>query len=152
MPDVHDSATRSRNMSAIKGSDTKPEVTVRKGLHRRGLRYNLHAKRLPGRPDLVFPKYRAIVFVHGCFWHSHDCHLFKMPSTRPDFWAKKLARNKQLDLEVLSALHQQSWRTLIIWECALKGRSKLGEEALLDSASEWIRGDNPECEIAGSSA
>ena len=95
MNDVVDSATRSRMMSGIKGKNTKPELMVRSGLHRLGYRFRLHRKDLPGKPDLVFAKHRAVIFVHGCFWHYHDCHLFKMPSTRREFWETKIGRNRR---------------------------------------------------------
>src|SRR3546814_8720017 len=84
-------------MAAIKGSHTKPELLIRKALHAAGLRYRLHVKDLPGKPDLVFPRHRAVVFVNGCFWHRHDCHLFKWPATRQDFWREKIGRNVRSD-------------------------------------------------------
>src|SRR3546814_19210603 len=92
MADVHDAATRRRNMAAIKGSHTKPELLIRKALHAAGLRYRLHVKDLPGKPDLVFPRPRAVVFVTGCFWHGQDCHRFKWPAPRTDFWRAKITR------------------------------------------------------------
>ena len=97
MPDVHDEATRSRNMAAIRGADTKPELIIRKGLHRLGLRYRLNVKGLPGKPDLVLARYKAILFVHGCFWHGHDCALFKLPGTRTAFWRNKIHGNAERD-------------------------------------------------------
>jgi len=149
LPEVVDAATRSRLMSGIRGKDTKPELLIRKGLFARGFRYRLHSPRVSGKPDLVLPKYRATVFVHGCFWHGHGCHLFKMPSTRPQFWAAKLERNRQRDREVRAALLETGWRILVIWECALKGKTRLDPGAMLDTASEWIRGDLKEGEISG---
>ena len=93
MADVVDRKTRSRMMSGIRGKNTRPELLIRKGLHARGFRFRLHDKRLPGKPDLVLPKYSAVIFVHGCFWHGHDCHLFKWPQSRREFWRKKITRN-----------------------------------------------------------
>ena len=94
MVDVHDKATRSRNMSRIQDKNTKPELIIREGLHRQGFRYRLHSPRLPGKPDMVFPKPRAIILINGCFWHQHECHLFKWPKTRKDFWQKKIFSNR----------------------------------------------------------
>lgn len=136
-------------MSGIHGKDTKPELMIRKGLHARGFRYRLHSRKVDGKPDLILPKYRATVFVHGCFWHSHHCHLFKMPSTRTGFWSAKLARNRQRDGDVLAALHETGWRVLLIWECALKGKNRFDLKTVLDIASDWIRSDQSEGEISG---
>lgn len=136
-------------MSGIRGKDTKPELLVRKALHRRGFRFRLHPKDVPGKPDLVLPKWRAAILVHGCFWHGHDCHLFRMPSTRRDFWETKIRRNRERDAEVRSALADTGWRRLVIWECALKGKVRLDFELLINRTSSWIKGSDPESEIAG---
>ena len=149
MPDVVDRQTRSRMMSGIRGKDTKPEITVRKGLHARGFRYRLHDKTAAGKPDLILPRYRAAIFVHGCFWHQHGCHLFKMPSTRRDFWMEKLAANRKRDAKVRTALLNSGWRILTIWECALKGRTRLEFSDVIDVASAWITGQEIEGEVAG---
>ncbi len=125
-------------MAAIRGADTKPELIIRKGLHARGFRYRLHDRRLPGRPDLVFPARRAVVFVHGCFWHGHDCPLFVMPKTRTEFWSDKIAGNRTRDEAVINALQESGWRTGIVWECALKGRQRLGTDAVIDMLSAWL--------------
>jgi DNA mismatch endonuclease, patch repair protein len=147
--DIVDRETRSRMMSGIKGKDTLPELLVRRELFARGFRYRLHYAGLPGKPDLVFPKYRAAIFVNGCFWHGHDCHLFKFPSTRQAFWRTKIERNRQKDAEVRRALHQQGWRTLTIWECALKGRTKRPLEVVLDLATSWLCSSEQDLEIGG---
>lgn len=126
-------------MAAIRGSHTKPEMQIRQALHAIGLRYRLHAKELPGKPDLVFPRYRAVVFVNGCFWHRHDCHLFKWPGTRQDFWREKIARNVENDAKTMEALRQAGWRVAVVWECALKGRTKLNEGEAIHCLSTWIR-------------
>lgn len=149
MPDIVDAETRSRMMSGIRGKDTKPELLIRKGLHARGFRFRLHAKNVPGKPDLIFPRYRATIFVHGCFWHRHDCHLFKMPSTGTEFWRTKLDRNRARDTEVRCALLNAGWRVLVIWECALKGKIRLDLNEALDRAGAWIRSNDTEGLIEG---
>lgn len=121
MADVVDKATRSRMMSGIQGKNTKPELLVRKFLHGRGLRYRLHAKELPGKPDLVFPKYKAVVFVHGCFWHQHaGCKYASMPRSREHFWANKLSENVARDTYQIAALEELGWHVFVVWECELR--------------------------------
>lgn len=136
-------------MSGIRGKNTKPELLVRKGLHSRGYRFRLHSSKVPGKPDLVLPRHRVTIFVHGCFWHGHDCHLFKPPSTRPEFWKAKIQRNRERDAEVRNALQEASWRILVIWECALKGKSRIDMNELLDRASVWISSGEGEGVIEG---
>jgi DNA mismatch endonuclease, patch repair protein len=112
---------RSRIMRAVKGKDTQPEWTVRRLLHAAGFRYRLHAKDLPGKPDLVFPARRKIVFVHGCFWHGHDCARGnRQPKTNADYWLAKIARNKARDAEQVAALRDCNWQVLTVWECEIK--------------------------------
>lgn len=121
MTDVVDKATRSRMMSGIQGKNTKPELLVRKYLHSQGLRYRLHAKGLPGKPDLVFPKYKAVVFVHGCFWHHHlGCKYATKPQTRAEFWDNKLSENVKRDSYQIAALEGLGWRVFVVWECELQ--------------------------------
>lgn len=121
MVDVVDSKTRSRIMASIRGKNTKPELVVRKALHRRGFRFRLHAKDVPGRPDLVFRKFNAVVFVHGCFWHRHEgCRHATVPSTRTEYWTSKFERNVVRDNEVRSRLIEAGWRVATVWECALR--------------------------------
>lgn len=139
-------------MSGIRGKDTKVELLIRKGLHARGFRYRLHAANLPGKPDLVLPRYRAAIFVHGCFWHGHDCHLFRLPSTRRDFWKTKIARNCERDEEVRKTLGENGWRTLVVWECALKGRTRQEPGSVLDSICAWLAGSSDSLEITGGQA
>lgn len=139
MTDVLTPDQRRKNMSRIRGRDTKPELQVRHGLHARGLRYRLHDPRLPGRPDLVLTRYRAVVFIHGCFWHAHGCSLSKMPMTRKDFWQRKLAANAERDGKTLETLRATGWRVLVIWECALRGPGRPQASALLDRATRYIR-------------
>ena len=121
MADNHSPQVRSYNMSRIRSKGTKPEEMVRKYLFSCGLRYRKNDKRYPGKPDMVFPKYKTAVFVHGCFWHCHEgCSDFVMPKSRIDYWQEKLERNKQRDLEHISALEANGWRVVIVWECELK--------------------------------
>jgi DNA mismatch endonuclease (patch repair protein) len=150
MTDVLTVAQRRLNMSRIRGRDSKPELLVRQGLHARGMRYQLHDRRLPGRPDLVFPRYGAVVFVHGCFWHAHGCSLSKVPATRRDFWQQKLEGNAARDRKAVAALHADGWRVLVIWECALRGPARGVESEVLNVASSWIRhSSHNTLEIAG---
>lgn len=119
MADVHSQCQRSYNMSRIRSKDTKPEMLVRQWLHANGFRFRIHRKDLPGKPDVVLPKFRAIVMVHGCFWHAHEGnHCFKVPSTRTDWWVEKLNRNR--DIVNQQALKEKGWRVFVIWECELK--------------------------------
>lgn len=121
MADVHDQETRSYNMSRIKGKDTKPEMIVRRFLHANGFRYRLHVKNLPGRPDIVLPKYRTAIFVHGCFWHGHQhCRYFVIPKTRTDWWLNKIYRNIANDQKSIKALKKEGWKIITLWECQLK--------------------------------
>lgn len=121
MSDVHDEKTRSYNMSRIRSKDTKPEILVRKFLFSEGFRYTLHDKKLPGKPDLVFPKYRKVIFVHGCFWHGHArCKYYVIPKTRTRWWIEKITRNKQLDKQNVKKLKAMGWRILTVFECKLK--------------------------------
>lgn len=149
MADVVSPRKRSEMMSGIRGKNTRPEMILRSGLHAKGFRYRLHDKSLPGKPDLVFPKYSAVLFAHGCFWHHHECHLFKWPSTRPDFWREKIGRNKDNDARHLTALLQAGWRVGIVWECALKGKTRLPLQEVLDACAFWLKSDDPFYEIPG---
>jgi DNA mismatch endonuclease, patch repair protein len=154
MTDVLTAAQRQLNMSRIRGRDTKPEMLVRQGLHARGLRYRLHDRKLPGRPDLVFPRHGAVVFVHGCFWHAHGCALSKLPATRQEFWKQKLEGNAARDRRAIEVLQAAGWRVLVIWECALRGPERLSDEAVLDSAADYIRQllGSSSMEVAGESS
>ncbi len=149
MADIVSPETRSRMMSGIKGKDTRPELLIRKGLHAKGHRYRLHVKSLSGKPDLVFPKYRAVILVHGCFWHGHNCHLFKWPSTRKDFWRQKITGNQKNDSKNLAALKEDNWRVMTIWECALKGRERIPLNEIIDKAAEWLLSNRLAMEIRG---
>ena len=149
MADVVDSAVRSRIMASIRGKDTRPEMIVRSGLHSRGFRFRLHDTKLPGKPDLVFPRHRAVILVHGCFWHGHICHLFKWPASRGEFWKRKINGNKDRDARNLAGLRAAGWRVLVIWECAFKGRTRRPVDAVLDEAGQWLRSGNGDRELMG---
>lgn len=121
MADVHDKATRSYNMSQIKGKNTKPEMIVRRFLFGHGFRYRIHNKNLPGKPDLVLPKYKTVIFIHGCFWHGHEsCRYFVVPKTRTDWWLNKINLNKTNDEKAILSLKQNGWKIITVWECELK--------------------------------
>ena len=119
--DVHSKETRSYNMSRIRSKDTKPEMLVRKFLHENGFRYRLHVKDLPGKPDIVLPKYKTVIFVHGCFWHGHEgCKYFVVPKTRTEWWLNKIQTNSLNDLKAEALLITNGWQIIRLWECALK--------------------------------
>jgi DNA mismatch endonuclease (patch repair protein) len=138
-------------MSGIRSSNTKPEIMIRKSLHASGFRYRLHAREVPGTPDMVFPRYDAAVFVNGCFWHGHDCHLFRLPSTRTEFWAEKIERNRKRDMTVRQELQNSRWRTLTIWECAIKGRNSIGLLEVVSATASWLREGTGSQNIRGAS-
>lgn len=121
MADVHDKKTRSYNMGRIKGKNTKPEILVRRFLHANGFRYRLHVKDLPGKPDIVLPKYNTVIFVHGCFWHGHEgCKYFVVPKTRTDWWLNKINGNVANDVKAIKSLRREGWKVITLWECELK--------------------------------
>lgn len=139
MVDIVDSKTRSRMMSAIRGKDTRPEMFLRRAMHTAGFRYRLHRKDLPGTPDMVFSRYRAVIFVHGCFWHRHPgCRFTSTPATRPDFWNAKFKRNVERDLANRKELTKAGWRVGIVWECTLKERRP---PDIVDAISAWLKSD-----------
>jgi DNA mismatch endonuclease (patch repair protein) len=149
MPDIVDKSTRSRMMSTIRGKNTRPEVAVRKEMHHRGFRYRLHVKELAGKPDIVFPRCRAVVFINGCFWHGHDCRFFRMPTTNADFWRSKIDHNRLNDEKAKSQLIAAGWRVAIVWECALRGKKQAGVSAVADALQLWLAGDDSLVEIKG---
>ncbi len=132
---------RRLNMSRIRGANTKPELMVRRGLHSQGLRFRLHDHKLPGSPDLVFASARAIVLIHGCFWHGHDCALGVQPRSNAAFWDAKIGRNQQRDRLVNDQLSSLGWRVATVWECALRGRTRLPPEAVLGALTRFVRTD-----------
>jgi DNA mismatch endonuclease (patch repair protein) len=140
MADVVDAKTRSRMMGNIRGRNTRPERLVRSELHRLGFRFRLNDRRLPGTPDIVLPRYRAAVFVHGCFWHRHDgCRLTAMPSTRPEFWQAKFARTVARDSAAEGALLGLGWRVATVWEC----ETRPGSKAIIEKLAKWLRSTEP---------
>lgn len=149
MTDIVAPAVRSRMMSGIRSKNTKHEVTIRKTLHAAGFRYRLHRRDLPGTPDITLPRYRAVLFIHGCFWHGHNCHLFKWPSTRPEFWSAKIEGNRQRDRKAYTALLQAGWRVCTVWECALRGNQKLKFDQIVHNIIVWLNDDSLDCEIRG---
>jgi DNA mismatch endonuclease (patch repair protein) len=138
MADVHDKATRSKNMRAIATRDTAIEKRLASVLTEQGVTFRVQDAVLPGRPDFVVDDYQCVVFTHGCFWHHHDCYLFRTPATRTQFWLAKIGKNVERDARDRERLQALGWRVLIIWECAIRGRKKLSDEALSERVVEWI--------------
>jgi DNA mismatch endonuclease (patch repair protein) len=147
MTDVVDQATRSRMMAGIRGKDTRPELALRKRLHALGFRYRLHVRDLPGRPDIVLPKYGAVIFVHGCFWHGHGCPLFKWPKSRSEFWREKIGGNIARDARALQALQDSEWRVAVLWECAIRPKTSI--EAVVEELAAWLKSGSTWMEISG---
>lgn len=146
-------ATRSRMMAGIRGTDTKPERMVRMALFAAGFRYRKNCRDLPGKPDIKLTKYRAVILVHGCFWHGHDCRYFRIPSSNADFWAKKIGHNRERDARDILALTQSGWRVCVIWECATRKSAKNSDFATIISLlTEWIKGKEPFIELYNTEA
>lgn len=144
--DIVSRETRSRMMSGIKGRNTRPEILVRSLLHRIGFRFRLHKRGLPGCPDILLPKYRAVIFIHGCFWHQHqDCKYATLPSSNPEFWVEKLNKNVVRDAKNIDALIANRWRVLVVWECLT--RSQKESEYLAEALEVWIRGTDTFAEL-----
>ena len=136
-------------MSGIRSRHTKPELVVRSGLHRRGFRFSLHKKGLKGTPDLVLPKHNAVIFVHGCFWHGHDCKFFRPPSSNRNFWKKKFERNQFTDITARRALADAGWRVAIVWECSFRGVQDKATARALDRIALWLTSDRKLLEVRG---
>lgn len=137
--DIISPERRSALMSRIRGKDTGIEVTVRKGLHRLGFRYRLGGARLPGRPDIVLPKYRVVVFIHGCFWHGHDCPLYRLPKTHTDFWRTKIETSRERDARKAVELRRAGWRVTTVWECQLRDKAPEAVDALIGRLAKRIQ-------------
>lgn len=131
---------RSRIMAAIRSKDTQPELLLRKALFARGYRYGLHNKRLFGSPDMVLPKWGAVIFVHGCFWHAHGCGNVRLPKSNSTFWRRKLTRNRERDQAARKELLRQGWRVLTVWDCALRGKTQPQVGVLADRVEAWLLG------------
>lgn len=149
MPDIVDRATRSRMMSGVRNRDTKLEIIIRRALHALGYRYRLYVKGLPGKPDMVFPKRKAVIFVNGCFWHGHGCHLFRWPATRAQWWKEKIEANRVRDVEVAAGLSLAGWRAARVWECSLKGTQKRALPEVVATLSEWLEHGKADLHIQG---
>ena len=147
--DILTPEARSRLMARIRGKNTRPEIVIRSALHRMGFRFRLHSSALPGRPDLVFPKYRAVILVHGCFWHGHGCHLFQWPKTRKDFWRSKIDSNVRRDDRQRLALAEAGWRVGTVWECSLRGRKRVPLEEVAKHCAGWLLSAERELEVTG---
>jgi DNA mismatch endonuclease, patch repair protein len=144
--DIVDQQTRSRMMSGIRGKNTKPELALRRALHARGFRFRLHSGKVHGRPDLVLPKHRAVVFVHGCFWHRHEgCRYATVPATRPEFWQAKFDANAARDSAVRTSLLQDGWRVATVWECAL--RKEVQAERCVADLTNWLLSNEQHIEL-----
>lgn len=140
MTDVLTPDQRRLNMSRIRGKDTRAEMMIRKGLHALGLRFRLHRKDLPGTPDIVFPSRRAVIFVHGCYWHGHECSMFRLPTTNQQFWADKIARNRVNDCAAEDGLLRLGWRVMVVWECSLRGRGRRPTGDVINVIAHWLEG------------
>lgn len=143
-------AQRSLNMRRIRGIDTLPELILRRALHALGLRYAVNKRDLPGSPDIALSRFKTVVFVHGCFWHGHACYRAKIPSTRTEFWTNKIQANQARDARVEHALRELHWRIIVVWECSLQGRTKLGAQNVANACFEFVNRNYPDrLEIAG---
>lgn len=149
MADVFTSEKRSEVMSKIRGKNTKPEIIIRKALHALGYRYSLHKNDLPGKPDLYFRKYNAVIEINGCFWHGHECHLFRIPKSNTEFWQKKINKNRDRDERNFKKLRNSGYRILNIWECAIKGKTSLDFDKLINSIEDWLISESGYAEIEG---
>jgi len=141
MTDIVDRATRSRMMSGIRSKNTRPEIYLRKGLHALGFRYRLHAKNIPGKPDVVLTKHNALIEIYGCFWHGHSCRYYKTPSTNTRFWKNKIIENRRREKRNLGRQIGAGWRCLVVWECAIRMSQR--SPATLDAvslAAQWLTG------------
>lgn len=139
MVDIVDPAKRSQMMAGIGAKNNKPEIVVQKLLHQLGYRFRLHRKDLPGKPDIVLPKWNTVIFVHGCFWHGHeDCPLFRLPKSRTEFWKDKITANRERDALVRTELRSRDWRVIEVWECAMKGRNRLAPLELAEMLSSAV--------------
>lgn len=137
-------------MAAIRGKDTKPEMVIRRRLHARGFRFRLHVRTIPGTPDIVLRRHGAIIDIRSCFFHGHNCSLFKMPSTRREFWAGKIEENRRRDARCLAAQMESGWRVAIVWECALRGPGREDADSVIDTLSDWLFSDEKFSEVRGS--
>ena len=150
MADIVKKEKRSKMMSNIKGKNTKPEMLVRKSLFEIGYRYRLHNNKIPGKPDIMLPKYKVVILVNVCFWHRHDCHLFKLPKTRTEFWKEKLRSNEERDTVNFQKLLDLGYRIATVWECSLKGKLKLPLDKITKNLDSFIQSSDKTISIHGS--
>ena len=144
MTDIVDQRTRSKMMSKVRNKNTSIELVVRKALFARGFRYKINDRTLPGTPDIVLPKYKAVIFVHGCFWHGHGCPKGQLSKTNIEYWSLKIAKNKERDKKNINKLIAQGWRIVIVWECSLKGKNSLGVIEVANILQRWLTSTNTE--------
>jgi len=140
--DTVDKATRSLIMSRVGQKNTGPEIILRSILHRTGFRYRLHDRTLPGSPDLVFRRFGAVIFVHGCYWHSHGCHRSTVPKSHRVFWKDKFAANRRRDGRNVRLLEECGWRVMVVWECELLGKNASPAHEVAERIREWLQGGN----------
>lgn len=136
--DIVDKKTRTRMMASVKNKNTSPELHIRKALFARGIRYRLHDRKLPGAPDIVFPKYKAVIFIHGCFWHNHNCKYGRLPATNRSFWELKLRGNAERDQQIVAKLNALGWRTRVIWLCSLKNKQTFVSDKDVEEIINWL--------------
>jgi DNA mismatch endonuclease (patch repair protein) len=136
-------------MAAIRSKNTKPEMLIRRGLHARGFRFRLHNKKLPGTPDIVLRRFHALIDIRGCFFHGHDCNLFRPPIQRRDYWEAKIEENRQRDQNNLVAQKSAGWRVAVIWECSMRGPSRIGIDAVIDTIENWLFSSEASLELQG---
>ena len=147
--DIVSTETRSRMMSSVGQKDTGPEILLRSALHKTGLRFRLHDRTLPGSPDLIFPRFRSVIFVHGCYWHSHGCYRSTVPKSRRDFWEEKFCANRRRDKRDTALLHERGWRVMTVWECALIGKHSMAPEKIGERVRAWLGGTEKHGEVTG---
>ena len=140
---------RSRIMSRVRQKNTGPEILLRSTLHKAGLRYRLHDKTLPGSPDLVLSRFNSVIFVHGCYWHSHGCYRSTIPKSRREFWEKKFRANRMRDARNIALLLARGWRVMIVWECSLIGKQTLVPEKVVERVRAWLLGTEARGEVSG---
>lgn len=145
--DKMSSMDRSRVMSRNRAKDTGPELSLRKAVFARGFRYRLYVKNLPGSPDLVFPKYKAVIQIHGCYWHAHDCERFSWPATNAEKWRKKFDRNRERDNENLKKINQLGWRQMTVWECAFREGSDYSSQKIVETVCNWLQSGTDNLEL-----
>ncbi len=151
MADTVNPVVRSRMMAAIRAKNTKPELAVRRGLHALGFRYLLHSARFPGKPDILLPKYQAVLWLNGCFWHGHNCPDGRIPTSRADYWGPKISRTRERDKKAIEAVQEAGWRSLVIWECAFRRKGAAALERTVQAAACWIVEGAAAVELSGTS-